>query len=342
MMPCAGGRSGTRSVGWGAEGWCFCLRFAVVFPTTNPPILQNPTPAVVALTAWQAIGIVYGDIGTSPIYTLQTALQSYTSPPSPDDVLGVTSILVWVLTLLLVVKYTLIVLRADDDGEGGTFALYSLLRRAGVAPDADEAARSMGRGGGVSGGGDAAATDTDTPRPTTVHRRRGAQWPSSGMRPASSPRLRASDSKTATDWRARLVSARLTQRVLRVTVVVAVGCILGDGVLTPSISVVSAVEGLGLPLPQAFVSGSAANVGVSVAILVVLFLMQRAGTGGMSFLFSPVSAAYFIGIGAVGVHALVASGAGLRALSALSPHWAFRHFARHGYTSWTQLGSVAL
>lgn len=316
-----------------------CVTFGRRFSNHNHHFSQNPTPAVVALTAWQAIGIVYGDIGTSPIYTLQTALQIYTSPPSADDVLGVTSILVWVLTLLLVVKYTLIVLRADDDGEGGTFALYSLLRRAGVAPDADEAARSVSRGGGV-GSGDGGIIDT--PRSATVHRRRGAQWPSSGMRPASSPRLRASDSKTATDWRARLVSARLTQRVLRVAVVVAVGCILGDGVLTPSISVVSAVEGLGLPLPKAFVSGSAANVGVSVAILIVLFLLQRAGTGGMSFLFSPISAAYFVGIGAVGVHALASSGMGLRALSALSPHWAFRHFARHGYSSWTQLGSVAL
>ena len=84
------------------------------------------------LIAWQALGVVYGDIGTSPIYTLETVFQHHTAPPSPDDVLGAVSIIFWELTLLLLLKYTYIVLRADDGGQGGTFALYSILKRQGA------------------------------------------------------------------------------------------------------------------------------------------------------------------------------------------------------------------
>lgn len=76
--------------------------------------------------AYQSIGIIYGDIGTSPLYVYSS---TFSSPPSYDDLLGALSLIVWTLTLMVSIKYVLIVLRADDEGEGGTFAIYSLLSR---------------------------------------------------------------------------------------------------------------------------------------------------------------------------------------------------------------------
>lgn len=76
--------------------------------------------------AYQSIGVIYGDIGTSPLYVYSSTFQE---EPSRDDLLGGLSLIIWTLTLIVTVKYVLIVLRADDEGEGGTFALYSLLSR---------------------------------------------------------------------------------------------------------------------------------------------------------------------------------------------------------------------
>ena len=76
--------------------------------------------------AYQSIGVIYGDIGTSPLYVYSS---TFSSEPSHDDLLGALSIIIWTLTLMVSVKYVLIVLRADDEGEGGTFAIYSLLSR---------------------------------------------------------------------------------------------------------------------------------------------------------------------------------------------------------------------
>jgi KUP system potassium uptake protein len=76
--------------------------------------------------ALQSTGVIYGDIGTSPLYVYSS---TFTSNPSYDDLVGALSIIIWTLTLIVTVKYVCIVLRADDDGEGGTFAVYSLLMR---------------------------------------------------------------------------------------------------------------------------------------------------------------------------------------------------------------------
>jgi len=75
---------------------------------------------------YQSIGVIYGDIGTSPLYVYSS---TFLSTPSHEDLLGAVSLIVWTLTLIVSVKYIVIVLRADDEGEGGTFALYTLLTR---------------------------------------------------------------------------------------------------------------------------------------------------------------------------------------------------------------------
>ena len=76
--------------------------------------------------AYQSVGVIYGDIGTSPLYVYSS---TFTSNPSYDSLLGALSLIIWTLTLMVSVKYVLVVLRADDEGEGGTFAIYSLLSR---------------------------------------------------------------------------------------------------------------------------------------------------------------------------------------------------------------------
>ena len=76
--------------------------------------------------AYQATGVIYGDIGTSPLYVYSS---TFSSEPSYDDLLGAVSLIIWTLTLIVTIKYIFIVLRADDEGEGGTFAVYSLLSR---------------------------------------------------------------------------------------------------------------------------------------------------------------------------------------------------------------------
>jgi len=76
--------------------------------------------------SYQSIGVIYGDIGTSPLYVYSS---TFSSPPSYDDLLGALSLIIWTITLIVTVKYVFIVLCADDEGEGGTFAIYSLLSR---------------------------------------------------------------------------------------------------------------------------------------------------------------------------------------------------------------------
>jgi KUP system potassium uptake protein len=89
-------------------------------------VLQTFRGWVLVWLAYQSTGVIYGDIGTSPLYVYSS---TFASQPSYDDLVGALSIIIWSLTLIVTVKYCFIVLRADDDGEGGTFALYSLLAR---------------------------------------------------------------------------------------------------------------------------------------------------------------------------------------------------------------------
>lgn len=81
---------------------------------------------IVYRLAYQSLGVIYGDIGTSPLYVFSS---TFSDNPSQDDVLGATSLIIWALTIMVTIKYVVIVLNADDEGEGGTFALYSLISR---------------------------------------------------------------------------------------------------------------------------------------------------------------------------------------------------------------------
>jgi KUP system potassium uptake protein len=201
-------------------------------------------PAGAALTA---LGVVYGDIGTSPLYGFKQAA-SAAGTTSSEATLGVVSVILWALVLIVSFKYAILIMRADNHGEGGIVALLALL-------DVRRAPRRS--------------------------------------------------------WRASLMIVGLVGAAL----------LYGDGVITPAISVLGAIEGLKLDAPRL----APAVVPLSVAILVGLFLVQRKGTAFIGQIFGPVMLLWFLALGVLGLRGVVAA-PGI--LGALSPHHALLYLAR--------------
>jgi KUP system potassium uptake protein len=210
------------------------------------------------------LGVVFGDIGTSPLYALRECLVGeHGVRATPENVLGVLSLVIWALMLVVSFKYLTVIMRANNQGEGGIFALLALL-------------------------------------PDRTH-------------PSPAGRLA---------WPALLV-------------MFGAGLLYGDGMITPAISVLSALEGLESTAPAL----RPAVVPLTCAVLVGLFLLQRRGTGGVGRLFGPVMAAWFVAIGSVGAFALARHPS---ALAALNPWYAVRFFQAHGARGALVLGSVVL
>ena len=207
---------------------------------------------------------MFGDIGTSPLYALQECLSGpHGVAPTPDNVLGVTSLIIWAVTFVVTVKYLAFLMRADNRGEGGIMALLALVPR----------------------------------------------------------RLRGRD------------PGRLSTVAL--LVIAGAALLYGDGVITPAISVLSAIEGLKVASPvfEPYV------VPLTVAILAGLFALQGHGTGRIGRLFGPVMILWFATIALLGVRAIVQAPGILRALS---PTYAVGFFAQHGVAGAGILGSVVL
>ncbi|KAK9329400.1 potassium transporter-domain-containing protein [Lipomyces starkeyi] len=157
--------------------------------------------------AYQSTGVIYGDIGTSPLYVYSS---TFTSQPTYDDLVGALSIIIWTLTLMVTVKYIFIVLRADDDGEGGTFALYSLLARY---------ANIVRRDPNIAG---------------TVKMDR---YLTNEMKPAGK------------SVRSFIEHSRIARTALKVIGVLGVSLVMADGVLTPAQSVLGAIQGISVVHP---------------------------------------------------------------------------------------------
>jgi KUP system potassium uptake protein len=204
-----------------------------------------------------ALGVVFGDIGTSPLYTLQMA---GTIAKGADDILGVLSLIFWGLTVVIAVKYLTFIMRADNRGEGGILALLALI---------PEGTRRLG-------------------------------------------------------W-------------ITLMIVAGAALLFGDGIITPAISVLSAIEGLKLAAPEAFSVGRI--VAITLAILIALFAIQRRGTGAMGRLFGPVMVVWFATIGALG---LVQIARHPDVLRALSPTYGAAYFVRNGWTGFPILGVIVL
>ncbi len=236
--------------------------------------MPQPAARPLPLSMLGALGIVYGDLGTSPLYAMQTVLQTIGGTPSPEAVTGVLSVIVWALIVVVAIKYCLLVMRADNAGEGGILALTALVT--GSEPDEER---------------------PDQPPPPTRGRRHAA---------------------------------------LLVTVGLFGGAMLyGDGILTPSISVLSAVEGIKVAAPHL----GHWVLPMALLILVGLFLLQPFGTERIGQLFGPVMLIWFVVIGALGAVALLRHPA---VLWAVDPRHAVRFLAGHGWHSFAVLGGAFL
>jgi len=213
-----------------------------------------------------ALGVVFGDIGTSPLYTLKECLHAAGGvKASIADLFGILSLMFWALIMVVTVKYLTFVMRADHNGEGGIFALLA------IVPERF--------------------------------------------------RTRASQSGKVTG--------------MALLAVIGASLLYGDGVITPAISVLSAVEGIAVASPRL----SPLVLPLTCGILVALFAIQRRGTGDIGKLFGPVMAVWFVTMAGLGIYHIIQRP---EILTALSPHHGAAFFLRNGIHSLLILGSVVL
>ncbi|KAJ6972990.1 potassium transporter 5-like isoform X2 [Populus alba x Populus x berolinensis] len=254
---------------------------------------------VILQLAFQSIGIVYGDIGTSPLYVYASTFAKGIN--HNDDILGVLSLIFYTLTLIPLIKYVLIVLQANDNGDGGTFALYSLICRyakVGLIPSQQVEDR-----------------DVSNFR---------LELPSNRLRRASK-------------LKSKLEKSKFAKLFLLFATMLGTSMVIGDGVLTPCISVLSAVGGI----KEAASSMSQDTiVWISVAILICLFMFQRFGTDKVGYSFAPVICVWFSLIGGIGIYNLFKHDPAV--VKALNPMYIVDYFRRNKKDAWISLGGVVL
>lgn len=209
-----------------------------------------------------AIGVVYGDIGTSPLYTLKEAFGPHGVAVSPDNVLGVLSLIFWSLIVVVSIKYATFIMSADNKGEGGIMALTTLAHR-GV--------RSSAR----------------------------ARW------------------------------------FIMVLGLFGASLFFGDSVITPAMSVLSAVEGLNVATPAL----NRYVVPIAVVVLIALFSLQRSGTARVARVFAPIMVVWFLSLALLGLAKVVKAP---QVLEALNPYYAVEFFLENGRVGFFALASVIL
>ncbi|KAI4759692.1 putative potassium transporter [Aureobasidium sp. EXF-12344] len=245
--------------------------------------------------AYQSTGVIYGDIGTSPLYVYSS---TFTSEPSKDDLLGALSLIIWTLTLIVTFKYVLIVLSADDEGEGGTFAIYTLLSR---------------------------FSDIMKRDPRTYHAIKMGRHPNAEL-----PR----QSRSIRNW---LEKSKVAHAILKILAVFGVSLIIADGILTPAQSVLGAIQGL--TVVDANI-GSPTIIGVSCAILVLLFLLQPLGIQKLASCFAPIVIIWLLFNASFGIYNLVMHD--WTVLKAFSPYFAGLYFMGLKKDGWLSLGGILL
>nr|GEV90900.1 potassium transporter 8-like [Tanacetum cinerariifolium] len=267
------------------------------------PIKKESWRAVLTL-AYQSLGVVYGDLSTSPLYVYKSAFaEDIQHSESNEEIFGVLSFVFWTLTLIPLLKYVFIVLRADDNGEGGTFALYTLLcrhARVSTLPNgqlADEELYEYRKDEIVSGSRDI------------------------GM-----------------SLKLTLEKHKILQKVLLVLALLGTCMVIGDGVLTPAISVFSAVSGLELSMSKEH--HQYVEVPVACIILVLLFCLQHYGTHRVGFLFAPIVITWLLCISTIGVYNIFHWNP--QVFRALSPYYMYKFLKKTQKGGWMSLGGILL
>jgi KUP system potassium uptake protein len=234
-------------------------------PPQREHVEERPTGRRLAILSLTALGIVYGDIGTSPLYAFRAGFTGpHAYPPTQANVYGLISLITWSLILVVSVKYLVFVLRADNRGEGGIMSLLALVLQ---------------------------------------------------------------NERRAEDRRRRQFYVLIAM--------IGTALLLGDGMITPAISVLGAVEGLKVAAPAL----EQLVIPITLAILVGLFSVQRFGTARVGGLFGPITLVWFITIGVLGLMEIVRAP---HILVALNPYHATEFFVRNGATGFFVLGAVVL
>ncbi|KAJ4974151.1 hypothetical protein NE237_007325 [Protea cynaroides] len=254
--------------------------------------------------AYQSLGVVYGDLSTSPLYVYKsTFAEDIQHSESNEEIYGVLSFVFWTLTLVPLFKYVFIVLRANDNGEGGTFALYSLLcRHARVSslPNCQIADEEL------------------------------SEYKKDGIAPR--------DRGVGSRLKSTLEKHRVLQKVLLILALIGTCMVIGDGVLTPAISVFSAVSGLELSMSKEH--HKYVELPVACIILVCLFALQHYGTHRVGFLFAPIVVTWLLCISAIGVYNIFHWNP--HVYEALSPYYMYKFLKKTQRGGWMSLGGILL
>ncbi|XP_049408453.1 potassium transporter 5-like [Solanum stenotomum] len=255
---------------------------------------------VILKLAFQSIGVVYGDIGTSPLYVFSSIFPNGVT--YDEDILGALSLIFYTITLIPLIKYVFIVLRANDNGDGGTFALYSLICRyskVGLIPSQQPEDK------------DVSTFKLDLPDRRT---------------------------RRASKLKSNLESSNFAKFVLLIATMLGTSMVIGDGILTPCISVLSAVGGLKEAAPSQLTEGRL--VWIAVAILLLLFMFQRFGTEKVGNTFAPILCLWFIFIAGIGLYNFAKYDPTV--IRALNPKYIIDYFKRNKKNAWISLGGVVM
>nr|XP_018685916.1 PREDICTED: probable potassium transporter 13 isoform X3 [Musa acuminata subsp. malaccensis] len=237
------------------------------------------------LLAYQSFGVVYGDLSISPIYVYKSTFSGKLRLHEEDaEILGVLSLVFWTLTLIALCKYIIFVLAADDDGEGGTFALYSLMCRNS----------KMGL--------------LSTPHAAQEHLT------------AYNPEVHCDETRTSLSIKRFIEKNQSSRLVLLLFVLLGTSMVIGDGVLTPTMSDYTVL--------------------ISCIILMCLFALQHHGTHRVGFLFAPILISWLVCLSTIGIYNTIMWNP--RIVRALSPHYIYYFFNKAGKDGWSSLGSLVL
>ncbi|WOK94742.1 putative potassium transporter 11 isoform X1 [Canna indica] len=248
--------------------------------------------------AFQSLGVVFGDLGTSPLYVFHNTFPSRVQ--DSEDVVGALSLIIYSLMLIPLLKYIFVVLRANDNGQGGTFALYSLLCRYAKVITIPNQHR--------------------TDKKLTTY--------------SCHTYNESSFAAKIKNW---LEASSFRKNALLILVLIGACMAIGDGILTPAISVLSASGGIKVEDPKI---SKDVNTIVAVVILVGLFSIQHYGTNKVGWLFAPIVFLWFLLIGTIGALNIWKYDSSV--LKAYNPVCIYQYFRRGKCNSWTSLGGIML
>ncbi|KDP27348.1 hypothetical protein JCGZ_20172 [Jatropha curcas] len=252
------------------------------------------------MLAFQTLGIVFGDVGTSPLYAFDVM---FTKAPinAEEDVLGALSLVLYTLILIPLIKYVLVVLWANDDGEGGTFALYSLICRhakVSLLPN---------------------------------------QLPSDARISSFRLKVPSPELERSLKIKERLENSQTLKKMLLILVLAGTSMVIADGVITPAMSVLSAVGGLKVGVTAI---KHEQVVMISVAFLVILFSVQKFGTSKVGLAVGPALFIWFCFLASMGIYNLIKYDSSV--VRAFNPVHIYYFFKRNSTKAWRALGGCLL